>query len=192
MFKNWILAFFIGTTLTACVKNPTTATDQQASLQVIALGSCNKEYKDQSFWPRIAEQNPDLWLWLGDNIYADTEDMAVMKAKYQRQKQNPHYQAFIQQVPVIGIWDDHDFGQNDGNRTYPKKEQAKLALLDFLDGPADATVRSHPGIYQSHTFGAPPQQIKIMLLDTRPFQAVSYTHLRAHETVLELVCRLLL
>ena len=26
----------------------------------------------------------------------------------------------------------------------------------------------------------------------KPFQAVSYTHLRAHETVLDLVCRLLL
>ncbi|WP_223789605.1 alkaline phosphatase D family protein [Marinicella meishanensis] len=160
----------VGWLLVACGGAQKPGPDPSQPLQVIAMGSCNKEYLDQSFWPVIAEQQPDLWIWLGDNIYADTEDMAVMAAKYQRQKENPHYQSFIHQVPVIGIWDDHDYGQNDGNRTYPKKHEAKEALLSFLDVSAQATVRNHPGVYQSHTFGTPPRQVKILLLDTRSFQ----------------------
>ena len=55
--------------------------DQHKPIQTIAFGSCNKQDMDQSFWPIIAAQNPDLWVWLGDNIYADTEDMGLMAAK---------------------------------------------------------------------------------------------------------------
>lgn len=156
--------------LLACASDQKPQLDPVRPLQVIAMGSCNKEFLDQSYWPVIAHQQPDLWLWLGDNIYADTEDMAVMGNKYQQQKHNPHYQSFIQQVPVLGIWDDHDYGQNDGNKSFPMKQPAKEALLDFLDVPTDAEVRSHEGVYQSHTIGLPPEQVKLILLDTRSFQ----------------------
>ena len=144
--------------------------DQHKPIQTIAFGSCNKQDMDQSFWPIIAAQNPDLWVWLGDNIYADTEDMGLMAAKYQQQKSNPYYQAFSKNIAVTGIWDDHDYGQNDGNRTFAFKTEAKQHFLDFMDIASDDPVNQHPGIYRSETFGQQPHQVKIIHLDTRTFQ----------------------
>lgn len=142
----------------------------QQSLQTIAFGSCNKEYEDQSFWPVIAAQQPDLWIWLGDNIYADTDDMVLMGNKYRQQKTNPYYSQFIAQIPVTGIWDDHDYGINDGNKTYTMKAQAEDHFLAFMDITENAAVNQYPGIYRSEVYGTAPNQVKIFHLDTRYFQ----------------------
>jgi alkaline phosphatase D len=140
------------------------------NLQVIAFGSCNKQDKDQSFWHQILSQQPDLWVWLGDNIYADTADMQVMADKYARQLNNPDYQKFVTGVPVTGIWDDHDYGMNDGNRHYPMKVEAKQQFMNFMGIDERHPMNDHPGIYHSRLYGTPPNQVKLIMLDTRTFQ----------------------
>ena len=136
----------------------------------IAFGSCNKTHKDQSYWNTVARQQPDLWIWLGDNIYGDTKNMHLLSIKYKQQKNDPHYQSFRQEVPVIGIWDDHDYGVNDGNKTFPMKHESKELFMDFMEVPFDSPAYERPGIYQSYTYGAQGQRIKFILLDTRTFQ----------------------
>ncbi len=140
------------------------------SIDMIAFGSCNKEYEEQPFWSEIAAKNPDLWVWLGDNIYADTDDMTVMAQKYQQQQDVPEYKKFRAQVPITGTWDDHDYGMNDGNRTYSQKDRAKNQFMAFMGMDSNHPVTKHDGIYHSLLFGQPPQQIKLILLDTRTFQ----------------------
>jgi len=139
-------------------------------LETIAIGSCNRQDEPQAIWDAIRKENPDLWIWLGDNIYGDTENMDVMLAKYQRQKGEAAYRRFRKEVPVIGIWDDHDYGVNDGGKEYPQKEASSSLLLDFLDVPKEAEVRKREGVYQSYTFGPEGEEIKIILLDTRYFR----------------------
>lgn len=107
---------------------------------------------------------------MGDNIYGDTEDMQIMKAKYDKQKQRPSYQKLIKSMDIYGIWDDHDFGVNDGGKEYSMKDESKHLMLDFLDIPADATVRNHTGAYQSYTINDKGLNIKLILLDTRYFR----------------------
>jgi len=51
----------------------------------IAFGSCNKEDQPQPMWKEILNHNPDLWVWLGDNIYGDSQDPQVLQKKYQTQ-----------------------------------------------------------------------------------------------------------
>ena len=80
---------------------------------VIAFGSCNKQYEQQPLWDDIVKQQPDLFIWGGDNIYSDTDDMSKMQADYQQQKNNPDYRKLLTSTPVIGVWDDHDYGKND-------------------------------------------------------------------------------
>ena len=142
----------------------------KAPLQTIAIGSCNRVDKDQTIWNAILQNQPDLWIWLGDNIYADTDDMEAMKAMYLQQKYHPEYQKFRSAVPVIGIWDDHDYGVNDGDKRYAWKKASQQLLLDFLDVPAKAPVRSQEGAYQSFTFGPKGRRVKIILLDGRYFR----------------------
>ncbi len=144
--------------------------DFSQTLNIISLGSCNRENLPQDMWPAIASHDPQLWMWLGDNIYGDSEDMQVMLEKYKRQKNGEAYSAFRQNTAVLGIWDDHDYGVNDGDKNFAKKDESKSLMLDFLDVPVDASVRERPGAYQSYTFGPEGKRIKILLLDGRYFR----------------------
>lgn len=146
--------------------------DKDSPLERIAFGSCNKQYMDQHYWDVISSKNPDLWIWMGDIIYSDTEDMDEHKKQYDLLKNNTFYQKFISKVPVIGVWDDHDYGINDGDKTYPKKEESKELLLDFLDIEKNAPVRKHKGVYTAYEFGKGHRKIKIFLLDDRTFKDV--------------------
>jgi alkaline phosphatase D len=141
-----------------------------APLTTIAFGSCNREDKEQPLWSVIVQNQPQLWIWLGDNIYGDTEDMEVLQAKYYRQKGNPGYQLLEVSTPVIGIWDDHDYGVNDGGKEYPKKKQSQQLMLDFLNEPRNSPRRKQEGAYASYTYGPTGRMVKVVLLDARYFR----------------------
>lgn len=149
------------------IKNPP---DSSAILETIAFGSCNKTHLSQTYWTSIQENNPDLWIWLGDIIYADTNDMNRMQDMYNAQKNVPEYAQFVEKTPIVGIWDDHDYGQNDGGKHFEVKADAQQLLLDFLDVPKKAEVRKTGGIYQSYMIGQGDKTIKFILLDTRYFR----------------------
>lgn len=137
---------------------------------VVAFGSCNKQYLSQPLWQDIAQNNPDLWVWLGDNIYGDTQNMSVMKSKYDQQLKNPGYKALIEKVKVIGTWDDHDYGVNDGGVEFPKKKESQQLMLDFLGYPSNSPVRQREGVYNSYTVQKNGHSVKVILLDARYFR----------------------
>ncbi len=141
--------------------------DFSEPLHTIAFGSCNDQKMPQPLWPVIAETDPDLWIWMGDNIYADTDDMAVMKAKYDKQKAEPGYADFAEDTPIVGTWDDHDYGQNNAGSWYAKKAESQQLALDFMDVPPDDPRRTREGIYGSYTFGPEGKQVKVLLIDDR-------------------------
>lgn len=141
-------------------------------LSSIAFGSCNNQRKtaEQSIWADVVRNRPDLWLWTGDIIYGDTEDMNRMREYYLQQKNQPYYKALREIVPVIGIWDDHDYGVNDGDKTYPAKQPSKQLLFDFLDISPDHPARQRDGAYHSWSFGSGDSTVKVILLDCRTFR----------------------
>lgn len=151
---------------TANVVEPDTA----QALTTIAFGSCNNQNQPQPLWQPILGNDPDLWVWLGDNIYGDTHDMRAMQGMYAKQKSNPGYQSLLQEVPVIGIWDDHDYGINDGGKNYTHKQKSRDLMLEFLDVSAEDPIRNREGGYTAYTFGPEDKQVKIILLDTRYFR----------------------
>ncbi|MTB50714.1 DUF1499 domain-containing protein [Lewinella sp. W8] len=151
-------------------KNTGADTGTGEGVFTMAFGSCNREDLPQDYWNLIADQQPDLWLWLGDNVYADTDDMNEMAAAYAKQKQAPAYAAFTASVPVYGIWDDHDYGINDGGKEWPHKAAARDLMLDFLEVPATAPVRKREGGYQSYLVGNDALSVNLILLDTRYFR----------------------
>jgi len=141
-----------------------------APLTRIAFGSCNRQDLPQPLWAPILATAPQLWIWAGDNIYGDTRDTAVLRAKYDLQLRQPDYRALVARVPVIGTWDDHDYGVNDGGKEYPVRAASQQLALDFLGVPADAPRRRRPGMYEAYTYGPPGRQVKVLLLDTRYFR----------------------
>ncbi len=149
---------------------PVIPIDTTQILTTIAFGSCNKVTEPQPLWSEIVDQQPDLWVWLGDNIYGDTTNMAVMHQEYQKQLQQPDYQKLLASTSVLGIWDDHDYGINDGGKYFAQKEASRDLMLEFLSVAPSRPVWSREGGYQSYTFGPEGQRVKIILLDTRYFR----------------------
>ncbi|MGF1580567.1 MAG: alkaline phosphatase D family protein [Gemmataceae bacterium] len=149
---------------------PTQAQDAK-TLSRIAFGSCASEQQPQPIWKAVVESNPDLFLFIGDNIYGDTQDMNVMREKYGKLAAKLGYQKLLKQCPVMATWDDHDYGVNDGGKEYPKRKESQQVFLDFFGFPKDSPLRDREGIYHAKTFGPLEKRVQIIMLDTRYFRS---------------------
>ncbi len=141
------------------------------ALNVIAFGSCARQDLPQPIWDRVLDAEPELFLMLGDNIYADALDAETLTAQYARLAANEGFARLRAKVPILATWDDHDYGVNDGGGDNPQKLMYEQAFLDFFEVPAHAPRRSRPGLYASKTIGPPGQQVQVILLDTRFFRS---------------------
>ncbi|MGJ3241772.1 MAG: alkaline phosphatase D family protein [Opitutales bacterium] len=140
----------------------------QPVLDHIAFGSCARENRPQPIWDTLVAAEPDVWIWAGDNAYLDTEDPAVMRAKYARLAAKPGYQRLqATGIPILATWDDHDYGVNDGDAGYPMKATSQQIFLDFFGVAADSARREREGVYHAETFGPEGQRVQVILLDTR-------------------------
>ena len=110
-------------------------------------------------WPVILAAEPDLWVWLGDNVYADSADPVRLRQAYATQLADPGYRTLIERVPVVGTWDDHDYGANNAGEEFPARAASQQILLDFLGEPAGTPRREQEGVYAAYTFGEPPRQL---------------------------------
>jgi alkaline phosphatase D len=137
---------------------------------IIAFGSCNKASLPNRLWDDIQQTKPDIWIWGGDNIYADTDDMQKLRSMYGAQKAVVGYKKLIATVEVIGTWDDHDYGLNDGGTEFLAKKESQQAFLDFMGVAADSPRRKREGVYASHQYQTAGGSVKVMVLDTRYFR----------------------
>jgi alkaline phosphatase D len=145
--------------------------DETRVLSRIAFGSCARQSKPQPIWETIVATQPELYLGLGDNIYADTLDMAVLKKSYDTLAAIPGYQKLKATCPILATWDDHDYGLNDSGGDYPKKDESQQVFLDFYGVPKDSPRRTQKGVYHAVVFGPPEKRVQIILLDTRYFRS---------------------
>lgn len=141
-----------------------------ADSQRIAFGSCLKQNRDQPVWDTIRATQPELFLFMGDNVYVDTTDPEKMQAKYTQLGEREQYQRAKQQFPMLATWDDHDYGKNDAGREFAAKQQAKDAFLDFFEIAKDDPRRQREGIYHSQIIEQDGRTVQIILLDTRWFR----------------------
>lgn len=146
-------------------------TEEKSNEFIISFGSCNNQSLTNTLWKEIEKNNPDVWIWGGDIIYTDTEDMNYMQQNYLKQKSNVEYANFIKKIDVLATWDDHDYGVNDGGIEYPKKAEAQQLFLDFFDVEKNDKRRQQDGIYYSRDYLLNEYSIKIIVLDTRYFRS---------------------
>lgn len=111
-----------------------------------ALGSCtyiNEEALDRpgkgygsnySIFEAINSKNPDIMLWMGDNIYlreADWDSKTGIYHRYSHSRSIKELQPLLAKTQNYAIWDDHDFGPNDGDRSFYNKHISQQAFKDF-------------------------------------------------------------
>jgi len=146
------------------------ASYSQTKTYSIAFGSCDNQRLKNELWKSIDENHPVAWIWGGDDVYSDTEDMKELKANYDIQKNDSDYLQFIANKQILGTWDDHDYGLNDGGEEYPYKRASQQLLLDFLGIAKDAPERFRDGVYNSRVINFEGNKVKIIVLDTRFFR----------------------
>jgi alkaline phosphatase D len=144
--------------------------NMEGLVQRICFGSCANQNKPQPILRDVVSRQPDLFIYLGDNIYGDTEDMSVLRAKYEKLGTKPEFQALRAAVPTLAIWDDHDYGANDSGKEYRPAAESRDIFLDFWREPQDSSRRQHPGIYHAHRFSDGKRTLQVILLDTRSFR----------------------
>jgi alkaline phosphatase D len=142
-----------------------------SEIQKIAFGSCQSQDNQILALDVIVEKNPDLFIYLGDNIYGDTENMKVLAAKYSKLCARASFNKLVGTIPVIATWDDHDYGANDAGREYRQKENSKKLFLEFWGEPKDSERYNRKGIYTSYMIGPEGKRVQIILLDTRTFRS---------------------
>jgi alkaline phosphatase D len=136
----------------------------------IAFGSCGHESTPQPVLDSAVAHRPDLFIFLGDNIYGDTRSMTDLQAKYDLWAAQSSFQNLKKNVKLLATWDDHDFGENDAGRHYPFKEASKDLFLRFFDEPQPSPRRQRAGIYTSYMFEKGGKKLQIILLDGRTFR----------------------
>lgn len=156
------ITFFFG-----CKRNPNKAD----TTFVVAFGSCNMPQEPNPFWDDIFNENPNVWIWGGDIVYADTENMERLSAIYAMQDSIQGYVQLKSKVPVIGTWDDHDFGVNDGGEEFMVKSESQQVFLDFMGVPKNSPRRSREGVYAVHNYETAKGKVKVLVLDTRYFRS---------------------
>ena len=133
----------------------------------VAFGSCNRTTLPQPIWSSVLSAEPQVWVWLGDNVYGDTNDMAVMRAKYDAQLDSAGYRSLLASARIVGTWDDHDFGENNAGNEYPMRAESQQVALDFLGVSPDDPRRTREGLHSSYTWGPEGRRVKLILLDSR-------------------------
>ncbi|MDX2235463.1 MAG: alkaline phosphatase D family protein [Hyphomonadaceae bacterium] len=152
----------------AVAMTTTAAAAEAAPLTRLAFGSCARQTKDQPIWEAVLAARPELFVFLGDNVYGDTRDPAVLRDKYAMLAAKPGFRKLKETTPLLAIWDDHDFGRNDAGGDFPMKHESRAAFCDFWDVAPDSPRRTRPdGIYTSLLVGPPGRDVRIILPDLR-------------------------
>ena len=104
--------------------------------------------QDDQTWEGLEEQ---MWYWFNDTY------------------QDPFYLELMKETKIIGIWDDHDYGINNGDSSFEFKENARDIYLNFIGEPNDTDRRTQAGtgIYQDYVVTYGDKKVHILLIDNR-------------------------
>jgi alkaline phosphatase D len=150
---------------------------------VIAIGSCFFLADSDPTWggqdygggfeifDAIAGKQPDLMIWMGDNLYFQTPDELdpiAMAMRYQRQRTFPPLQKLLTATPHIAIWDDHDYGPNDADMSYVMKGESLQLFRRYWANPGYG-LPEVPGVFGRARWG----DVDIFLLDDRWYRSAN-------------------
>ncbi len=133
----------------------------------LTFGSCARIHVDpnQRIFDAITGSNPSLFLWLGDNIYANSGLPSIIAEEYRRQRDVPSLQPLQRSVPQLAIWDDNDFGENDGGQSFPGKAASLEIFRQYWANPHFG-LPDVPGVFFSYEYGG----IDFFFLDGRYYR----------------------
>jgi len=132
------------------------------------------KYTPHNVFDYISTLSPTFVALLGDQIYADLDGdinigppysvLPALRSKYARNF-DEHFRTMSSHVPVVAIWDDHDYGRDNSDSTYPYKEEAKRVFKESY--PVYPFEVGNGGLYYKFTIA----DADIFVLDTRWYRS---------------------
>lgn len=140
----------------------------------IALTSCSDPTMDLSLFGDVEAAKPDLVVMMGDNVYGSNSptdpELPSLKEAYGKLAEAAPFRSLVASTPTEAVWDDHDYGINDGGGDFAYKKRAQAMFSTFWNVPASSPIRHRPGIYRAFRTGQAGQVLQVILLDTRYFR----------------------
>jgi alkaline phosphatase D len=142
----------------------------------VAIGSCaylNDRFSrpgppwgaDYGIFDAIAAKAPELMIWMGDNVYfrePEWSSLEGMSSRYRAYRAAPALRNLLRSTAHLAVWDDHDFGPNDTDGSFPLKGAALEAFKRYWANPSYG-LPGVPGIFGLATWG----DVDFFLLDNR-------------------------
>ena len=140
----------------------------------IIIGSCFDQTRSARVFDDIAQRKPDAFLFMGDNVYAEDEsdDPALMSLReaYGELAALDSFARLRESVPVLTVWDDHDYGLDDAGGDWPRRQTTEK-LYEHVWAINQQDPRAmRDGIYFQRTTGPEGRRVQFILLDTRFFR----------------------
>jgi len=137
----------------------------------ISAGSCSwtqrgKNDSDLVVFNSILSEDPDLMLWLGDNVYlvdGEWQNASSIEMRYSQFRDNQQVKNLIGQVPNLSVWDDHDFGPNDGVGSFSGSKMSGEIFSKMWSNPP-SYVNGNPNL---KVFSHSIEDISIFGIDNR-------------------------
>ncbi len=143
--------------------------DTDRRLNTIAFGGDAHQKDPQPILDMISDIKPDLFIYLGDNVYNDSYQIKDLQGCYNKLGSKQEFIRLKNTTDILATWDDHDYGWNDSGKDYPYKERSKQIFLDFFGIPEKGILKRE-GIYYSKIFSDSKHRVQIIMLDLRTFR----------------------
>jgi alkaline phosphatase D len=128
----------------------------------IGFGHSLKRGGAQDTWKAVSAKKPDLFILMGDNIYSNSTEPAKQRRMYLEFRADRYFRAFGASTPIYAVWDDHDYGDDNSDRSQPGKERSLKTFNEIWPNPKSQAVRN-PGIWTRFTVGG----AEFFLMDVR-------------------------
>ncbi|MDB5195930.1 MAG: Alkaline phosphatase, partial [Flaviaesturariibacter sp.] len=122
---------------------------------------------DSSIFETMAKEKAAFTLWLGDNWYYREVDYFSAAGLYHRASRDrswPVLQKLLKAMPHYAIWDDHDYGPNDADKSYILKKDSRELFKKYWCNPSYG--EEEQGIYTMVSYG----DVDIFMMDDRWFR----------------------
>ncbi len=137
----------------------------------LGFGSCLHQDRSMAILKTIEKKELDLFMFIGDNVYGDQKDGELDKLIRTYKQQYNNLENFLKNVSTEFIWDDHDFGLNDGGSDYRYKDRAKELFLETWKIPSQDQRRLRDGLYFDKMIEKNGLKVHLIFLDNRTFKS---------------------
>ena len=137
----------------------------------LGFGSCLHQDRSMAILKTIVKKELDLFMFIGDNVYGDQKDGELDKLIRTYKQQLDNLEDFLKNVSTEFIWDDHDFGLNDGGSNYRYKDRAKELFLETWQISSNDPRRLRDGLYFDKMIQKDGLKVHLLFLDNRFFKS---------------------